>query len=104
MSGIVSGVNYNLLFAPDSTANTSAAILNALYNSTPSSAGTFASTGDPLLDLKLAQKDQTADVALVAKEPVVQQAITAFTTALNQATNITTALSNPNIQKVLLTA
>jgi hypothetical protein len=104
MSSIVSGVDYNLLFAPDSTANTSAAILNALYNSTPSSAGTFASTGDPLLDLKLAQKDQTADVALVAKEPVVQQAITAFTNAVNQATNITTALSNPNIQKVLLTA
>ena len=104
MSSIVSGVDYNLLFAPDSTDNTSAAILNALYNSTPSSAGTFASTGDPLLDLKLAQKDQTADVALVAKEPVVQQAITAFTNAVNQATNITTALSNPNIQKVLLTA
>ncbi|HEX3990766.1 MAG TPA: DUF1217 domain-containing protein, partial [Acetobacteraceae bacterium] len=104
MSSIVSGVDYNLLFAPDSTANTSAAILNALYSSTPTSVGTFASTGDSLLDLKLAQKNQTADVALVAKEPVVQQAIAAFTTAVNSATNIKTALSNPNVQQVLLTA
>jgi hypothetical protein len=104
MSGIVSGVDYNLLFAPDSTANTSAAILNALYSSTPSSASTFASTGDPLLDLKLAQKNQTTDVALEAKQPVVQQAIAAFTTAVNKATDIKTALGNPNIQNVLLTA
>jgi len=104
MSGIVSGVDYNLLFAPDSTANTSAAILNALYSTAPLSASTFASTGDPLLDLKLAQKDQTTDVALEAKQPVVQQAIAAFTTAVNKATDIKTALGNPNIQKVLLTA
>jgi hypothetical protein len=104
MSGIVSGVDYSLLFAPDSTANTSAAILNALYSSTPTSVGTFASTGDSLLDLKLAQKNQTADVALVAKEPVVQQAIATFTTAVNKATTIKAALSNPNVQKVLLTA
>lgn len=104
MSGLVSGINYSLLFAPDSTANTAASLLSALYNSPPSSAGTFASTGDPLLDLKLAQKNESVDVALVAKEPVVQQAINAFTTAVNKATDIKTALANPNIQKVLLTA
>jgi hypothetical protein len=104
MSGFVSGINYSLLFAPDSTANTAASLLSALYNGPPSSAGTFASTGDPLLDLKLAQKNESVDVALVAKEPVVQQAINAFKTAVNKATDIKTALANPNIQKVLLTA
>jgi hypothetical protein len=104
MSGFVSGVDYNLLFAPDLTASASTALLNALFNGTPSSAGTFASTGNSLLDLKLAQKNQAADVALVAKEPAVQQAINAFTAAVNKATDIKTALSNPNIQKVLLTA
>jgi hypothetical protein len=104
MSSIISGIDYNLLFASGSTANASLAILNAVFNNTPSSSSTFASTGDPLLDLKLAQNDQTVDVALVAKQPAVQQAITAFTNAVNQATDIKTALTNPNIQKVLLTA
>jgi hypothetical protein len=105
MGNLVSGVNYNLLFSPaGSSGNASAAILNALYSSTPTSAGSFTSTGDPLLDLKLAQQDQTTDVALEAKQPLVQQAIAAFTTAVNNATNIQTALGNPAIQKVLLTA
>jgi hypothetical protein len=104
MSGIVSGVNYSLLFSPDSTANTAASILNALYSSTPSSSSTFASTGSPLLDLKIAQQDETTDVAAEAKQPLVQQAIAAFTTAVSKATDIKTALGNPNIQAVLLTA
>jgi hypothetical protein len=104
MTSFVSGIDYNLLFSPASTADTASSILSALYNSTPSSAGTFASTGDPLLDLKLAQKNEDVDVALVAKEPVVQQAITAFKNAVNRATDIKTALTNPNVQKVLLTA
>jgi hypothetical protein len=102
MSGIISGVDYNLLFSPGGTTNESAAILNALYNPAPPS--TFTSTGDPLLDLKLVQQNETADVAVEAKQPAVQQAIAAFTNAVKNATSIQSALGNPNIQQVLLTA
>jgi hypothetical protein len=105
MSGIVSGVNYSLLFSPaGSLPSASAAILNALYNTAPTSTTGFASTGDPLLDLKLAQTDQTADTAKEAQVPQVAQAITAFTSAIKNATSIQSALGNPNVQQVLLTA
>jgi hypothetical protein len=105
MSGFISGVNYSLLFSPDSsTTDASTAILNALYNTAPSSATGFASTGDPLLDFKLAQADQTADTAKEAQVPQVAQAITAFTKAVKNATSISSVLSNPNVQQVLLTA
>lgn len=103
MSGIVSGIDYSLLFS-SGTVNASAAILNALYNTTPVSTTGFASTGDPLLDLKLAQADQTADTAKEAQVPQVAQAIAAFTKAVNSATSISAALGNPNVQQVLLTA
>jgi hypothetical protein len=102
--GIVSGINYGLLFAPASTADTSAAMLTTLYSSTPASVSSFASTGDPLLDLKLAQQDETADVALETKQPQVAQAVAAFKSAVTSATTIQSALSNPNVQQVLLTA
>jgi hypothetical protein len=105
MSGLISGVNYDLLFAPAGTSgNASANILNALYNTAAPTAGGFVSTGNPLTDLKLAQQDQTADVAAETKESVVSQTITAFTNAVNKATSIQTALLNPNVQQVLLTA
>ena len=105
MSGFISGVNYSLLFSPASSAtDASAAILNALYNTAPSSPTGFASTGNPLLDLKLAQTDQTADTAKEAQVPQVAHAITAFTKAVKNATSISSALSNPNVQQVLLTA
>jgi uncharacterized protein DUF1217 len=105
MSGIVSGVNYSLLFSPaGSLPSASAAILNALYNTAPTSTTGFASTGDPLLDLKLAQTDETADTAKEAQVPQVAQAITAFTSAIKNATSIQSALGNPNVQQVLLTA
>jgi Protein of unknown function (DUF1217) len=48
--------------------------------------------------------DQTADVAKEAQLPQVSQAITAFKTAVASSTSIQTALSNPDVQKVLLTA
>jgi hypothetical protein len=65
---------------------------------------TFVSTGNPLLDLKLAQQDQTADVAKEALQPQVSQAITAFKTAVAGAKTIQDALANPDVQQVLLTA
>jgi hypothetical protein len=105
MGGIISGINYSLLFAPaGSSNNATAAILNALYNTAPVNATGFTSTGNPLLDLKLAQADQTADVAKEAKVPQVAQTIAAFTKAVNSATSIQSALANPNVQQVLLTA
>ena len=104
MSGIISGIDYNLLFSSGSSDNASAAILNALFNTAPTSATGFATTGNPLLDLKLAQADQTADTTKEARVPAVAQAIAAFTKAVNGATSIQSALSNPNVQQVLLTA
>jgi Protein of unknown function (DUF1217) len=105
MSGFISGVNYSLLFSPASSpTDASTSILNALFSTAPSSTAGFASTGDPLLDLKLAQTDQTAGTAKEAKVPQVAQSIAAFTKAVKNATSISSALSNPNVQKVLLTA
>ena len=108
MSGIVSGINYSLLFNSDSSSvlDASAAILNTLYSGTTNSSGptTFVSTGNPLLDLKLAQQDQTTDVAQEAQQPQVADAINAFKTAISHATTIQQALANPDVQQVLLTA
>jgi hypothetical protein len=108
MSGIISGIDYSILFPTSTSSNedASSAILNALYSGTNSTSGpsNFVSTGNPLTDLKIAQKDQTADVAKEALEPQVSQAITAFKTAVSHATTIQQALSNPAVQQVLLTA
>jgi hypothetical protein len=102
MGGLVSGINYNLLFGANSSFNESAAILNTLYSTTPTTS--FVTTGNPLTDLKIAQKGQTADVKQEALQPKVSQAITAFTNAVKSATSISAALGNPNVQQVLLTA
>jgi hypothetical protein len=108
MSGIVTGINYSLLFPSggSSVSDNIASMLSTIYSTsaTPSGPSTFVSTGNPLLDLKIAQQDQTADVALEAKQPQVLQAINAFTTAVANATSIQSALANPNVQQVLLTA
>jgi len=104
MSGIISGMNYSLLFSSNasSTANASAAILSALYSGGTTS--TAVSTGNPLTDLKLAQANQTTDVAQEEKTPQVASAIALFTKAVNSATSIQNALANPYVQNVLLTA
>ena len=106
MSGIVSGINYNLLFGGETASDATAAILNALYSGTSSTTPTttFVSSGNPITDLKLAQSEQTTGVAQEAQQPLVANAITAFKSAVANATSIQTALLNPNVQKVLLTA
>ena len=108
MSGVVAGINYSLLFSSGSSSvsSTIASMISTIYSSPTAQTGpsTFTSTGNPLTDLKLAQQDETADVALEAKQPQVLQAINAFTTAVGKATNIQDALGNPAIQQVLLTA
>ena len=109
MSGIVSGINYSLLFSTTGTTSESdidAAMLNTLYSGTASSAvtSTFVSSGNPLTDLTLAQKQEATDVAQVEKQPVVQQAISQFNSAVANAPDLQTALANPAVQNVLLTA
>lgn len=109
MSGIVSGMNYSLLFSGGSVSDSSidAAMLSTLYSGTSSSSlptSTFVSSGNPLTDLKLAQSQEATDVAQVEKQPVVQSAISQFKSAVANAPDIQTALSNPAVQNVLLTA
>jgi hypothetical protein len=101
-------MNYSLLFSSNgtSTADSAGAILSAIYSGATGTSGpsTFASTGNPLLDLKIAQADQTTDIKQEALQPQVSQAITAFKTAVASSTSIQNALLNPDIQQVLLTA
>ena len=102
MSDLISGMNYALLFSPNNAMNASAGILAALYNPNPPS--TAVSTGNAITDLTLAQANQTTDVANEAKDPQVSRDIAAFTKAVNSATSVQQALTNPNVMKVLLTA
>lgn len=105
MSGIISGVDYNLLFSGTPSDNISASMLNALYNpSATVSSSTAVSTGNPLVDLKMAQKNEKADVAKEMKLPEVARDIQAFKDGVTKAKTVDKALSNPNVLKVLLTA
>jgi hypothetical protein len=105
MSGLVSGVDYGLLFgSPQSTTDIATAMLGVLFSNGNAGPSTAVSTGNPLTDLKLAQKNEKADVAAEAKVPQVSRAIAAFTNAVNNATSIQKALLNPAIMQVLLTA
>ena len=105
MSGIVSGINYSLLFGGTSSASdTAASMLTTLYSGATASSGTAVSSGNPILDLKLAEQNQTADVAKEAKDPTVIRDLAAFTKGIANAKDLNTALQNPNVLKVLLTA
>ncbi len=105
MSGIVSGINYSLLFSDSSsTSDIADAMLNTLYGGSTATASTAVSTGNPLTDLKLAQANETTDVAQEAKTPQVARDIAAFQAGVANAKDIQTALENPNVMKVLLTA
>lgn len=108
MSGIVSGMDYSLLFSTGSTSasDIDTAMLNTLYSGASSSSvtSTFTSSGNPLTDLTLAQKQESTDVAQVEKQPVVESAISQFQSAVANAPDLKTALSNPAVQNVLLTA
>jgi Protein of unknown function (DUF1217) len=105
MSGIVSGIDYGVLFSGSQTVtNATTAMLNALYSGGTASASSAVSSGDPLTDLKLAQANETADVAKEARQPLVARDIAAFKQAVGNAKDIRTALSNPAVLKVLLTS
>ena len=103
MSGIVSGVNYSLLFSNNtSVSNITTEMLNTIYSNAPAS--NAVSTGNPITDLKLAQANEATDVAKEAKTPQVARDIAAFQKGVADAKDIQTALKNPNVMKVLLTA
>ena len=104
--GIISGMNYSLLFSgsSESTSNIVGSMLSAITTGVASSGTSAASTGNPLLDLKLAQANQATDVKLEAQQPQVALDINAFKKAVANAPNLQTALLNPDVQKVLLTA
>lgn len=107
MSGIISGMDYSLLFSTGGASGSSinAAMLNTLYSGTSGQVtSTFVPSGNPLVDLTLAKKQEATDVAQVQKQPVVQQAISQFKSAVANAPDLKTALANPAVQKVLLTA
>ena len=106
MSSIVSGIDYSLLFAgSSSSSDVSASLLTTLYSSTSGSAsGSAVSSGNPILDEKLAEQNQTKDIAAQAKDPGVIRDLAAFTKGIANAKDLNTALQSPNVLKVLLTA
>ena len=105
MSGITSGIDYNLLFGgSQSNADIAGSMLSTLYNGATATASTAVSTGNPLTDLKLAQANEATNVAREAKTPQVARDIAAFQAGVAQAKDIQSALRNPNVMKVLLTA
>jgi len=104
MNGIFSGIDYSLLFSVSTSGvnNITTSMLNTIYNAGASS--TALSTGNPITDLKMAQANEVADVAKQAKKPEVARDIAAFQKGVANAKDIQTALKNPNVMKVLLTA
>jgi hypothetical protein len=60
--------------------------------------------GNPLLALRLAETNRDRDVARAAKEPETVRDVAAFRKAIDKATTIEQALSDPRVMKVLLTA
>lgn len=104
MSGIVSGMDYSLLFGGS---DTSSSLLDTLYGGSSAASGTssgLSSETDPLTALTLAQKNEAADIKTEAKSATVARDIAAFQKGIANAKSITAALQNPNVLKVLLTA
>jgi hypothetical protein len=65
---------------------------------------TRAASGDPVLALRLAEKNRDRDIARTGKEPQTLRDIAAFSKALGKAKSIEQALDDPAVMKVLLTA
>ena len=98
MGGIVSGIDYSVLFSGGSSSTDVSGSLLSILHSGGSVSGSAISSGNPILDEKLAEQNQTKDIAIQAKDPGVMRDLAAFTKDLN------TALKNPDVLKVLLTA
>ena len=106
MSGIVSGIDYSLLFSSgSSSSDVSGSLLSILYSGGSGGAsGSAISSGNPILDEKLAEQNQTKDIAKQAKDPGVIRDLAAFTKGIANAKDLNAALHNPDVLKVLLTA
>lgn len=107
MSGILTSADYSVLFSGSSAIGASSVsgagnILNILYGT--GSTGGAASSGDPIAALNQAVNNQTTDIAQEAQTPTVARAIAAFKSAVANAPNISSALANPAVLQVLLTA
>lgn len=76
-------------------------LLAALYGGGQSAGSTGQS---PVQALQSAERNQAQQVKVTAAQPQVQQAIKAFTQAVNGATSVKQLLSNPAVMNVLLTA
>ncbi len=99
-----SGINYATLFPVSSGSGFAGSqILSALYGSGNSGAGGAISV-NPITALQIAQKNKTADIASEEKQPQAQQAITAFTKAVNSAKSVQSLLDNQDFLQVFLTA
>lgn len=77
-------------------------LLSTLYGT--GGAGGSVAGGNPLLALKLAQKNHDREVATTARQPETQRDIAAFRKAVGKAQSVEDALGNPAVMKVLLTA
>lgn len=83
---VISGINYALLLGG------------------PTTAGSAPPALDPLTALKLAKKNEAKEVAREAKDPVVARDVALFRQGIAKAKDVTAALQNPNVLKVLLTS
>ena len=92
-----SGVNFGQLFG---VSNMSGALLNAVYGVGAAPGG---SPADAFRALQTAQRNQTQDISVEAKQPQVASDIAAFKAALAKATTPAQLLQNPVVLKVLLT-
>ena len=84
MSGTIGGIDLSVLYG---------------FSSSGSVSG-----GNPIFALKQAEQNQTKDIAAEAKQPDVLRDVAAFRKAVASAKDVKTLLSNPTVQKVLLTA
>ncbi len=105
MGGIISGIDYSVLFSgTSSTSDTASKMLTTLYSGATASSGTAVSSGNSILDLKLAEQNQATEIAKEAKNPIVMRDLAAFAKGVASAKDLNTALQNPDVLKVLLTA
>jgi hypothetical protein len=96
MSG---SIDYAALFVTSSSSSQS--LLDTIYGISSSSSS---SAGNALQALSNAEKNQTQEVAATEKKPQVQRDISAFQKAVANAKDAASALKDPAVLKVLLTA
>lgn len=111
MSSALSGLpsNYASLFtARSSTGGVGiAGDINSILTialSESSAGGAVKSSENPIAALRIAQLNETQDIAAEARQPEVLRDVTAFTKAVQSATSVKQLLANPTVLKVLLTA